>query len=211
VNPVPRVHRSSTEVAPPANRRERRVYVLWGVGLGLLALIGIFSWMAVMPCLEVRSVLEQVVEQRVSAQGAVRQLGGPRNALPKLRLYVRLPLGLVPNRSNVPDLLSRCGPPAIDTLTHMLYNDTKDVSWAAADALADIGEPAIPALAEALHAEGDHVRAFAACALGEMGLRGLGGRAAEEPLLEAAKDPDPAVRSAAAEALKKMRGGQAGK
>ena len=243
---------------PPDDRRDRRVYVWWGVGFGLLLALGLVCWLVVGPTLEARAVLRETLWD---AKATVERLGGPGKAAYKISLYLRLPLEKSETeRRRAMLLLGRCGRPAVSTLIRelkepgpggaqaeaaralgligpeaqeaveplitCLKGNSPDFRRAVADALARIGPGArdgVPALVRAL-AEANTDPQFRYVSAGpealdsasDLLLKAIGtiGRAApevESGVAAMLKDSDPSVRTAAAEALKKIRGEEAAK
>ena len=115
----------------PAPACSRRMYVLWGVALGVLLLVGLFSWLVAAPVLRIRGIVEKYPEPvrmppgrgrwssetrkremeenlRWSAEGIIA-LGGPSKAAARLDLYLRLPQSLAPGKPRAVKLLARCG------------------------------------------------------------------------------------------------------
>jgi HEAT repeat protein len=102
--------------------------------------------------------------------------------------------------------LGQIGPPAaaaVPPLLTALQDDDRNVRAAAGFALGRIGLPAVPPLVKALDHVDARVRAGAAHALGGIG---PGARRALSALREAARDEDPEVCLAAAEALGRIAG-----
>jgi len=99
-------------------KRSKRMYVLWGAALALLLALGLFSWLAAVPFLEVRSVLARRAGSP-SPQEYVRKLGGRRQALGKLKLYLAAPRWAAPDRGPAVLLLAYCGPGAAPVLIEL--------------------------------------------------------------------------------------------
>lgn len=93
-------------LTPQASSRDRHVLLWWGVGLGLLAALALVCWIVVRPCVEVRRAAgrcaaargESVDDWWTQARQEVARLGGAERAAPKLRLYLKLPERLAPER-----------------------------------------------------------------------------------------------------------------
>ncbi|HOX07536.1 MAG TPA: HEAT repeat domain-containing protein [Planctomycetota bacterium] len=93
--------------APKLKDRARTVYVWWGVGLGLLLLLGLICWTVVAPVIEVRKADKRIMD-RIEALSAsytedamwalvreeVHHLGGPAAAARKIGVYLRMPTWL---------------------------------------------------------------------------------------------------------------------
>jgi hypothetical protein len=63
------------------------MYIIWGVALALLVAAGLFSWLVVVPVMQVRSAVRNCRWNESMAE----LLGGPDEARGKLLLFVRLP------------------------------------------------------------------------------------------------------------------------
>jgi HEAT repeat protein len=101
------------------------------------------------------------------------------------------------------DGLAKIGLPAVPALMEALKNTDADVHANAEDALVKIGLPAVPALIQALKRNADEeVPRRAADALGDMGAPAA---AAVPALSQTLHDRDVNVRSAAAQALRKIK------
>jgi HEAT repeat protein len=145
---------SADQAAKPVDRRDRRVLAWWGIGLGLLTVLGLVCWLVVAPVLEVRRELGSLYAPVVASAGpdeeklpellkaAVKRLGGPGKALPKIRLYLRMPERVAPCKHLTFLLLGECGEPAVDTLIDCLWIKPNFPGTTAAWALGEIGPPA---------------------------------------------------------------------
>jgi hypothetical protein len=213
--------------AKPVDRRDRRVYIWWAVALTLLALLGAFCWAVVVPVCRTCAAVERCHERYLAdfsiediiltrfpdpaanwTSGALEEvgsLGAPREAVEKLRLYLRLPGRIAPHRQAAVLLLGECGEIALPILSECLADRDDIVRLLAVRALW-IGKNrrSVSPLCDALRNDGwQGIRQLAAQALGDIG----DPRAADA--LEAAKeDRVPEVRQAAAEALRKIRAAQ---
>jgi hypothetical protein len=99
---------------------------------------------------------------------AVKELGGPVAALPKVRFYLWLPRCLAPERALALDVLGGCGKPAVPLLLRVLSEGDPGARQSAAYALGQIdpdAEEAIPALEAACQDGDEFVRHEAAQAL----------------------------------------------
>jgi hypothetical protein len=77
------------EVPPrPAADGSRRIYVLWGVGLGLLAALALVCWLVVGPALATRRVVMLCAEKKITEEEAVNRLGGPEQAPGRVLAYL---------------------------------------------------------------------------------------------------------------------------
>jgi len=172
---------------PAKPARTWRPMILWAAAiiavLGLLGLAGA----AVGGYRQARSVAEAYGNGgRISVEEAMKRLGGPRGAFPKLRLLLHLPerLASATERHAAVYLLSRCGPGAVPELIRFLGDSDPVTRHTAAEALRDMVPPAPeadPALAKAL-------------------------QQAVPGLEQSARDGNGRVRQEAASALKKLRG-----
>ncbi len=161
----------------PRRDASKRLYVLWGISLALTAALGLVLLLVVLPLMrlheELRTSVVPHLDPTSSYAGAppgevVDRLGGPGRGAGRLSLYLRLP-------QRVTGLLQR---------------------RAAALTLKYCGSPARPALERCL--EGDHdpfVRMTAAEGIGDLHPPA---ESSIPLLVEALKDPDRRVRSAAA-------------
>ena len=132
----------------------RRIYVFWGVGMTLLALLGLFCWRVAMPFLEVRREvgalhyyvveLGDVKTEKVPemALAAVRSLGGPEKAISKIELWMRLERRTPSTTAMALIMLGQCGEPAVDRLVPWLGDTPNYPGSVAATALGRIGPPA---------------------------------------------------------------------
>ena len=130
----------------PAPSPSKRLYVMWGVALGLLVALAIFCWSVVMPALQVREVLRDCprsmgghydgsvswtdqIFDRAEAMVLIQRLGGPEKATPKLGLYARLPRWAAEGNDRCCGLLAHCGRAGAETLGSLL--NCRDLSVAA--------------------------------------------------------------------------------
>ncbi len=190
--------------AKPADRRERRVYVWWGVGLGALVLLALFCQFGLRPYLEVRGAIRQCIDHWTEevAKGQVRALGGSETASKKLAFYARLPKQVAPNKEYAVKLMTYCGRVATQQLIFfMREGDNECVRGEAAHALGELGDPmAVEPLIAALEDTESGGRSEAVGALAQ-----LGDPRAVEPLITALHDGTPDVRYGAAEALGRIK------
>jgi len=214
----------------------RCVYVLWAVGLGLLLGLGLVCWLVVIPVLQVREALKRYSgiydELPVDNPQEIERLGGPKEALRKLSLYLRLPRRMADHRAIAARMVSWCGQVAVPEAITLLKDQDDGVRSEAASAvgwpgdsrglealvkalgdkpvrlnatvaLARIGDArAVPPLAALLGDRDDTVRRYAAAALGSMG------KPAVEPLVASSGDRDEWVRYAVAWSLGEIRAPQ---
>lgn len=130
-------------VAEHSARRDRRVYVLWGAGFGLLSLLGLVCWGFVRPALNARHVVDGLMRavshlsesvgpgeyvqaevpvlgdmnfERAEVRVAVERLGGSSRAARALQLYLLLPERWAENRGTAIVLLSQCAKPGVTVL-----------------------------------------------------------------------------------------------
>lgn len=128
--------------SPPADRRDRWVYVWWGVGLALLLALGVFCPFFLRPYLQVRGATGRAAGSRdalVSAEEA-RLLGTPDEAAAKLGFYSRLPGWIAPHREYAAHLLGWCGPAAVPHLMRSLGDRNAEVRLQAVYAFYEIGD-----------------------------------------------------------------------
>lgn len=186
----------------PADHRDRRLYVWWTISLGLLALIGAFSFFVLRPCLEVRAVAakyDSFIPYELR-EGEAANLGGSRAAW-KLGLYLRLPERLAPGKLAALQLLGGCGPVATPRLIAYVNHPGRDMRQAAIEGLGATGDPrAFGPLAAALADRSGGLRAEAAGALGALrDPRAVG------LLITVLSDQDREVRGKAAYALGELQ------
>ncbi len=171
----------------------RRIYALWAAGLGLLAVLGLFCWLGLLPYLQVRALVEKHANDTFPelSPREVEGLGGPRGAVAKIVLYLRLPARLADRKGVALDLLGELHAealPAMDTLIS-LTAVPEEARTSARPAGRDAAK----------------VREKAAWILGWLGPAA----ARAEPALErAAADPCPEVRIAATQSLLQVRPGR---
>jgi hypothetical protein len=175
--------------------------VFWSVGL--VVALGLV-------CLAVQTAFT-VIQTRAVVHGqwprgeAVGRLGGPRRAAERLALYARLPGVKSAHRQIAVGLLSECGTSGVPALIGFLVDGDPIVQLSAVDALARIGPEAAeagPALARLLAGPDPWIGALAATALGRTGPAEV----AIPELTRALASTDARLRSAASEALKKIKG-----
>jgi HEAT repeat protein len=142
----------------------RRVYIWWGMVLGLLTVLGLLYCLVVVPVLDVgqeAGTLGEPVftapnragedESAALAKNAVARLGGPEKAMSKIKLYLRMPEWVAPRKNRSLLMLGECGGPAVDTLIDFLGNGPASPTREAAWALGEIGpaaQKAIPLLVQ---------------------------------------------------------------
>ncbi|HOX05446.1 MAG TPA: HEAT repeat domain-containing protein [Planctomycetota bacterium] len=230
----------------PADRRDRRLYIWWGIAFALLALLGTFCWLIVAPCLRVRSAIkschgqkerfwlmpresDEVCWRHSIAQEQVSRLGGSQAAFGSLKLYLRLPERLAPDKSTARALLAECGRSAVPELVKEM--EKRDQDWAMTTGVlaeivnSDCTEAIDPFIA--VFKNGNHHELFEASRglehigkpavqpliaamnhqdwpcreLSASTLGAIGDKRAVKPLIAALKDPQARVRQAAAGAL----------
>ena len=195
-------------------KRSKRLYVYWAVALTLLLAAGLFSWLVVVPVVEVNAVLDELTivtymdgdhliprEASDSHENPVERLGGPRRAAQKLSLYLRMPGRGASQREKAVLLLGACGEPAAPALARALTDADERVRRSAASELCWLGTKAssvVPALTRALGHPDPDTRFGAAGALGAIGPQA---GSAVPALTNALADVDSNVRASAASAL----------
>jgi hypothetical protein len=199
------------------------MFVLWGLAITLLLVITAFSWFVAAPFLRVRHVMNKfhkgigpnarhtIVWKGLYAEGAaVQELGGPRQAVRLLNMYVRAPDWLASHKVAAVWVLRQCGQEAVPVLIPLLRHEQLGVREIAAGCLANIGEPVeevVPALTAALEREieNDYMVIAVCDALGSMRQRA----SSAIPALERASRADFGAgdaRIAVAEALRRVKG-----
>ncbi len=111
---------SVAQPAMPTDRRDRRVYVWWGVSLGLLGLLAAFCVLFLAPYMQVRRIVSGIKRDidEQDARAMITRLGGPDETVRKLTFYMRLPGAIAPelDRNMAAGLLGCCGRPAVPAL-----------------------------------------------------------------------------------------------
>ena len=154
-------------------------------------------------CWKVASVVSRAapVGVTISPWAGVGRSGAPAEPVAAGRLAAPAPdAGDV--RRAAARSLGRLGSDVHPLLTDALAAPDAQVRRGAAEALGWIGAEALPALTAALKNDDAAVRRASARSLGRWG---PAARPAEAALVEALRDADPAVRDAAAEALRRIR------
>jgi len=186
---------ASEQPAKPADG-SRRVYILWTVGLGLLLLLALACWLVVGPALQARREIRiSIAEDRLQVDfliphpdirsrrlQTVARLGGDREAALKLRVFLLMPDWFTEGLGQPDDLGGK--------------------EWATL-LLGHCGEPGARQLIARLGHKIPYCRYVAIVALVEGGPQA---RLALPALERRLTDENSEVRSAAAEALKKIRG-----
>jgi len=214
----------SDQPAKPVDHRDRGVYIWWGVGLGVLGILGLACWLLLAPFLRVKAAVDRLAREDVKpkinphydAPAAVNDLGGIEPALRQVTFYMHLPGRIAPNRWLAVRILDACGAKAFPHLVGALRADDSNVRTEAACALSKYGVRAVPALVRALGDPEPSVVVYSALSLGRIG---PDAKAAVPMLEKATTDPRKdmtgswplfdergTVRWAAAEALKEIRG-----
>jgi nucleoid-associated protein YgaU len=80
-----------SEKKPEAKKRSRRFGILWLAALLLLTTVALVSWFIGRPVLQAYWAAGDVLEEKLSVEGAIKQLGGPSRAAARARLLLRLP------------------------------------------------------------------------------------------------------------------------
>lgn len=185
------------------DRSDRRVPVLWGVGLGLLLLLGLFCWLVLEPCLEVRASCARLCSDNApSTVAEVERLGGPKAAARKAILYSRLPDRFASYKGAAATIMGHCGSEAVPRLIELLHHAESAVRLQAASALGSTcDQRAVEPLIHALGDSDPFVPFHAASALGDVG----DDRAI--PALEALarSNSNPLAAFASVEAIAKIR------
>ncbi len=146
--------------ARPADRRDRHVYVLWAAGLALLAALGLFCWLLMLPTLQARAAVDKLVHTpgdkfAPAAAAVIRELGGRAQARRKLSVYLRVPGRSEPDRRAVAYLLGLCDPSAVPDLIDLLRDRDSTSRSLAADSLGWLGDPRALAPLNELAADND--------------------------------------------------------
>jgi hypothetical protein len=196
-----------------ADHRDRRVYIWWGIALGLLALLGAFCWFFLRPYLEVRAAVERLSAQvgATTPDDEAIKMGGPEKAVVKCGFHLRLPARLTPHRVMAVLVLRSCGRPAVPVLIDALKDPDASIRMWAATVLGEAKDPRavaplITVLAALPEAERKGASAENVCWAAAAALGMLEDQRAIPVLVAASASESQFIRSAAAEALKKIRG-----
>jgi HEAT repeat protein len=199
-----------TEPAPARDDGARRVYVLWGAGLGFLLLLALACWGLVVPYFQARAVARAYRTSEVKLEEAIRRLGGPGRAARCFSVYLLAP-GKKPSeeRWRIMEILGHCGRPAVGTLIRGITDPDITVRWMAMGALGTIGpeaRAAVGPLAEALADLGGSEPPPAATAAWALGEIGPAAKSALPALEVALVNPNHNVRCRAARAIWQITG-----
>ena len=191
----------SEEAPPTAKVHWLRGMILGSAGILLALALAWFAGTVAIPAWSICRDMERCHADCSDRTTTVRQkletLGGPKQALRRLSLYLRLPERLAPHRQQAVSLLGGCGDRALPKLLELLGHPDQNVRKMAAAGLAEIKDArAVEPLIAALNDEYCFVRYWSAVGLGH-----LGDARAIEPLIGRLKDADGAVRTMAAWAL----------
>jgi HEAT repeat protein len=137
---------------------------------------------------------------------AIRQAGGPQRALPLLRLYIRLPKRVAPERLWAVFLMGYCGIDALPDVLQALESSDLEIRDGGYNAILRIGPEAIPELLRILESqEIDKMPLMARLAIIEtLGTIGPPARIAVPTLIKYLTNPEMNTRAHAAEALGKI-------
>jgi hypothetical protein len=155
--------RRDSSAAAGTAKANRRVYVWWGVSLGLLLVLALVCWFVVGPLLRADAVLGEVKQEALAstrnnagqrhnfvkiagggnymvykpevADTILQRLGGPEKSLPILKLYAWLPDRWARHKNMAAHVLGFCGRTAEPTLVTLLDHTELDVRWDAIWAL----------------------------------------------------------------------------
>jgi HEAT repeat protein len=205
----------SSQGGAAVDKRSRKVYWLWGIGLTLLISAALFCWLVVVPVWQVHNALHSMVEKRHGAQEAIASLGGPVEATRLLSRYIRTPWAdrlssdlldtcSIPRKGMAGMLLTKCGDPAVDHFLGELASWNTMTRRSALQALRLMGPAAVravPQVTEALKDTSRDVRCSAAETLGIIGPDAREAASALEALLQ---DDEESVRYCSAWALGKI-------
>jgi len=217
--------------------RTWRPMAMWtAIILAVLGLLWLVAATLVIPVLEVRAVLRRSPQILAEATASVEKLGGQAAAVRKIKLYLRLPEMVAPDHVYTLWILARCGRPGGQELFRVALGDDKRLvgtaygilrcGWACpgADFLVahmKNADPQTRMLAVGLLGDSQEAGDVLIAALSDEhpgvrleAVRGLGIQPpvqARKPLEALLQDPDAEVRSAAAEALKRIKDAEATK
>jgi hypothetical protein len=98
---------------------------------GMLAFLGlaVVTGSVVVPALQTQAVLDRAGSGQLGSAGAVRELGGEREALRRLGTYLRMPEWLARRKTDAASLMCSCGPGATEALVRALEGRWDD-RWA---------------------------------------------------------------------------------
>jgi len=189
-----------------------RPMALWSAGILLALGLAWFVGAVAVPAWRTRAVLSDLAassvwrmrttslpldwsfaDKQALAGNAIAALGGPERAIGRLRLYLRLPARLAPQREAAVFTLTLCGQGAAGDLTALARRP--ETAFYAFCGLSFLGPSAHPALEAALRSPDPQARRLAASALAELA---AGSAEALRLLAEALGDGAWAVRVLAA-------------
>ena len=197
-------------------KRSKKIYVLWGIALALLLVIGLLCWLYVAPLMHVRVIAAELNDNLPEAwsetdedrmahlKRAIEALGGRASAARAFGMYLGAPDSVTPHKAAAIWGLGHCGNHAYKhapAITAALGHDHAHVRWIAAISLGQLGNPvAVDGLLELLDDNDLHVRMCAIDALGR-----IGAPRAADALVPLLVDKSATVRSSTREALASIR------
>lgn len=183
----------------------RRTIIGWSVVMLLLLGLSLFIGLVVVPIWHTRSVVQEYASSRQSLgtgmeEAVIQRLGGPEDAVDRLRTYVRLPEWAEPKKDNAAYLLMFCGRKG--ELVHYPASNLASFDRLEPRDARPAAKEAAGVLAGLLEDDDLAVRKSAAFGLAWIGPEA---RAAIPALERMLKDDDATLRHAAVQALKKIR------
>jgi len=202
------------------HRRDRRLYVWYGGTLALLLVLGLVSWLVVIPVMSVRREVRVCLQewmtkwtfpsgptrhvyQYVDRRTSVERLGGGHRTVHMVRVYLSMPRWMISDLEEcmAVALLAECGEEAIPILDRLARREDFRARFTAVWALGQLGEGAVAVLVPLTTSPDSRMRWESAEALGNIGPRARDAL----PVLEALeKDQDRLVRQVASLAVWKV-------
>jgi HEAT repeat protein len=205
----------------PVDRKSRKVYWLWGIGLTFLVAAALFCWLVVVPVWRTHGIVARcrgriaidnpfvATQEKGAVPKAITNLGGPAKAARALWNYARLPAAIAPDRVTAVEMLPYCGKSArslVDDLAGLAADatETEEMRQAATEALGYIGGgQTIDVLVDLLEDDAPVVRAAAA-----VGLWRTGDRRALPALEARLNDSNLGVQKSVRAAIAQIKGHQ---
>ncbi len=102
------------EERPEEKKRSRRIYVYWGVALGLLLSMLLIGWLGILPLMQVHHALKDfgLGDEEWEGVAAIERLGGQEKAAERIVAYIELPMvgDAAEDKLRAVRAFSLCGP-----------------------------------------------------------------------------------------------------
>ena len=114
------------------NPRSKRMYILWGIALGLLLVLGLVCWLVVVPFLQTRALIQNhghdITRGLYNKDGpeVIRRLGGRHQALRRLLSYLDWPDQVAPEKQVAVHLLRLCGEEGCSALEAIVLDEKRN-------------------------------------------------------------------------------------